>query len=634
MEDLTTQLNKSKDVSRRFEHVKDNQRSVIREMISEAIDEVGGYHADVFSIEDLGERLASLNNKLGEHHLSIEKALKQCVKVEKIQELVVNEHSLVRDLNIAVLMTHWDFIGPVYFHRGNALMGAKRWTNAINDFNMAILHGFPDGAYKIHHKIGQCYVKLKKYKSATNSFQAALNELQNSSGVCKKVQTAFSKILKECIAKFSSKPEEKSKPMQKICPNSANKVDPRLSDAVEIIEEVGKGRTAFAKSNIGVGSILSVDECIGAHLNPDDPQKTLQYCLACLRNVTVSYPCSGCPRVVFCSRNCQQLAEGSFHKYQCQLDLYGLRLKDTKDGCTVFNSLAIMFSKPLSFWLEHQNKFIHPSGASDWPTVNNSELEQFTNLFDMITNEQSVAHESHVRHAVITLLLLRAMRKTTYYNDSGITVKTNGPLSKEELTIGKLIYKIRLIKDMNAHPIWGTEMDPRDKTQVGTEQIGGGLYTAIASYFNSDCNPNTIRINLGKKMFLVASKNIRKGEEITDNYCIHFSDMKAGERRQWMEENFLFSCECQACEDEWPTYNSLPTCRPSEKVADKLVELEVENMTALEQGNVDKAILSHCKEISLIQANLSEPHQLSVTVRSSFQHCWWKKVALMIQDDV
>ena len=117
MEDLTTQLNKSKDVSRRFEHVKDNQRSVIREMISEAIDAVGGYHADLFSIEDLGERLSSLNNKLGEHHLSIDKALKQCVKVEKIQELVVNEHSLVRDLNIAVLMTHWDFIGPVYFHR-------------------------------------------------------------------------------------------------------------------------------------------------------------------------------------------------------------------------------------------------------------------------------------------------------------------------------------------------------------------------------------------------------------------------------------------------------------------------------------------------------------------------------------
>ena len=36
-------------------------------------------------------------------------------------------------------------------------------------------------------------------------------------------------------------------------------------------------------------------------------------------------------------------------------------------------------------------------------------------------------------------------------------------------------------------------------------------------------------------MLLVASKNIRKGEEISDNYCIHFSDMKTGERREWLE---------------------------------------------------------------------------------------------------
>ena len=48
--------------------------------------------------------------------------------------------------------------------------------------------------------------------------------------------------------------------------------------------------------------------------------------------------------------------------------------------------------------------------------------------------------------------------------------------------------------------------------------------------------PNdVIRLNIGKKMLLVASKNIRKGEEISDNYCIHFSDMKARERREWLE---------------------------------------------------------------------------------------------------
>ena len=69
----------------------------------------------------------------------------------------------------------------------------------------------------------------------------------------------------------------------------------------------------------------------------------------------------------------------------------------------------------------------------------------------------------------------------------------SGPLTKEEILIGKLMYKIRLIKGMNAHPIWGVDLNPKDMKNIGTEQVGQGLYTAIANYFNSDCNPNTIR---------------------------------------------------------------------------------------------------------------------------------------------
>ena len=151
-----------------------------------------------------------------------------------------------------------------------------------------------------------------------------------------------------------------------------------------------------------------------------------------------------------------------------------------------------------------------------------------------IINQKRV-ETTNFRHSVTVVLLLRALRNTTFYEDSDFKIDKNAGFSKEELVMGRLLYKIRLIKDMNAHPIWGVELDPKDITNVGTEQIGQGLFTAIASFFNSDCNPNTIRINLGKKMFLVAGKNIRKGEEITDNYCIHFSDMPAMERREWIE---------------------------------------------------------------------------------------------------
>ena len=191
---------------------------------------------------------------------------------------------------------------------------------------MSLHHNYADGGYKLHHKIGMCFVKLKKYKSATQSFKTALDTLK-SCDVDSKVRTQFTKILKECIAKFSAKPEEKSTnpKLKKIVVTHPHNVDPRLHENVEIMEELGKGRTAFAKSSIAAGTIIALDDAIGGHLNPDDPSKTLQFCVKCLRNVSIPYPCPYSPRVVYCSKKCQDAGRDSFQKYQSQIDLYGMR---------------------------------------------------------------------------------------------------------------------------------------------------------------------------------------------------------------------------------------------------------------------------------------------------------------------
>ena len=90
-----------------------------REMLSDAIDSLGGYHADLWDVQNLAERLHTIHNKVPREEFQLEtaQARLQCLKINKIQELVVNEKTNMRDLNIAVLMTHWDYIAPVYFHR-------------------------------------------------------------------------------------------------------------------------------------------------------------------------------------------------------------------------------------------------------------------------------------------------------------------------------------------------------------------------------------------------------------------------------------------------------------------------------------------------------------------------------------
>ena len=88
-------------------------------MLSDAIDDLGGYHSDIFNGNDVADILANIHNKLSDEKLNLETARTKlgCLKISKVQELVVNENTSMRDLNIGVLMTHWDYISMVYFHR-------------------------------------------------------------------------------------------------------------------------------------------------------------------------------------------------------------------------------------------------------------------------------------------------------------------------------------------------------------------------------------------------------------------------------------------------------------------------------------------------------------------------------------
>ena len=78
------------------------------------------------------------------------------------------------------------------------------------------------------------------------------------------------------------------------------------------------------------------------------------------------------------------------------------------------------------------------------------------------------------------------------------------------------------------------------------------------------------------------------------------------------------------------------------EVQEQLRPIEKENAAALRcvkiysivctfiifrSGDIDKALSGHHKEITLLQEKVPEPHQIHVTMRNSFQYCWWNKIA-------
>ena len=83
------------------------------------------------------------------------------------------------------------------------------------------------------------------------------------------------------------------------------------------------------------------------------------------------------------------------------------------------------------------------------------------------------------------------------------------------------------------------------------ESIGNAIYSSFA-FLNHSCNPNTVKYWEGDRMVVVASQVIRRGQEVTDNYGMHFLNTPRAERRQWLKDSYWFPCSCSACEGDWP----------------------------------------------------------------------------------
>ena len=39
---------------------------------------------------------------------------------------------------------------------------------------------------------------------------------------------------------------------------------------------------------------------------------------------------------------------------------------------------------------------------------------------------------------------------------------------------------------------------------------------------------------------------------------MHYSEIPKSSRKEWLHKNFLFNCDCKACQENWPTFDGLP----------------------------------------------------------------------------
>ena len=76
------------------------------------------------------------------------------------------------------------------------------------------------------------------------------------------------------------------------------------------------------------------------------------------------------------------------------------------------------------------------------------------------------------------------------------------------------------------------------------------------------------RYFLGTAMVITSSRLIRRGKMVAENYGPIFTHKYVADRQRSLQGRYWFSCQCPACRNDWPTYDSMPemetvlTCCP------------------------------------------------------------------------
>jgi SET and MYND domain-containing protein len=65
------------------------------------------------------------------------------------------------------------------------------------------------------------------------------------------------------------------------------------------------------------------------------------------------------------------------------------------------------------------------------------------------------------------------------------------------------------------------------------------------------------RYFVGKNIVLQALRPLETGECVSENYGPTFTKRPLAFRQKTLATRYWFKCSCQACTEDWPTYDSL-----------------------------------------------------------------------------
>lgn len=180
------------------------------------------------------------------------------------------------------------------------------------------------------------------------------------------------------------------------------------------------------------------------------------------------------------------------------------------------------------------------------------------------------------------ILLTICLRLTGYFK-TGEEIDSDCNLNETEELIASLFLRHLQSASCNAYGI--NKVSGSDPRRLHVNEVGGATYPIISTT-NHSCNSNVYRFTIGKTCILKALREIQCGEEILDSYGPHFASNSLEDRNRLLKGQYMFTCCCSPCTENWSVYSQLARENPCLKCT------KCEN--GLYEKKKDKYVCSKC----------------------------------------
>ncbi|XP_060822730.1 SET and MYND domain-containing protein 4-like isoform X2 [Bombus pascuorum] len=363
---------------------------------------------------------------------------------------------------------------------------------------------------------------------------------------------------------------------------------PGASSLLDIEETENAGKRAIAAKPIEPGDRLVVEAPFAATLLPEFFGTHCQHCFS---RFVAPIGCPDCSSVAFCGRECRDVAMASYHKYECKvlalligsgmsvLSMLALRMitQSGLAGCVEIcralscnekeqdarPSTQAQAKLSKSAKRRSRRKKLRDSRREQpaEQVSGGTEREKLVEgdavdlrVYDLVTHEKHRTAKDFFERSLMAAFLLKCLQRAGFFETATRDGET--PNDREIAVAGLLLRHLQLLQ-FNAHEVFETRLGNEHRFRGSRPlYIGVAIYPTVAR-FNHDCYPAVTRYFVGRSIVIRAIRSLRVGDVVAENYGPIFTKRSLEDRRRTLAARYWFRCECTACREDWPRFETL-----------------------------------------------------------------------------